>query len=695
MDPQEILDKLVAADAAGDEEAARALKELYDQAIAAQGQTAAPEIEDRGAGEAIRHGLQQGATFGFADEASAAARALLDPLFDRMTGATDEVGAGDQSFMDRYRMYRDDERSQIAAGREHHGGKMFTAELLPGLVAGGAGLLGRGAQAGGRAALDQMAKRTLGQNVGRGAAVGSGYGALAGVGYGEGEGLGGMASDALTGAAFGAGVGGGLPLVGSAIKRGYQGIAGRVGAESGADTATRRAQNELMIAMEKDRLTPDELLRRFADDPDAFLMDMGGNVGQLAKLTARMPGEGGRRIVENVIARQRKAPERIRPGMRNFIQRAFRDEDAMLPENFAKHERQIMERGRRMADEQGLWDNAYLPTYRAPRSMLNFLRTRDGRILNKDARAADKIARDNLQRRVTMGEIAPDDPGMLARYHEEVLRALKSKIKIASSPIAAKPRTAETTSLMLRQHRKLLDDFGEAMPEDWHEARRLWAGTQANREAYELGGKVLSAESDAVRLNFERMSQSEVDNYLVGALRAIEHNLARKGDTTDILRALRDTAHGRELMRMLAGDEKTFHQFMRQALREQEKLATFRRVTGGSDTFENIMGAAGTAKGETLGGEVGTILGIGMQQNSRLARGVAGIPLIGRALGRRIGGAIASRDEQFRDQLSDMLLSRDPSQLNQMMQRPPMPSATPAAIGGLGLSTQLPGLLED
>ena len=112
----------------------KALANEYADLLEALGrqQIGRKNTKDYGALNALRHGLQQGATFGFADEISAAARAGLDKLFGG------EKYGGD--FGDLYRMYRDDERAQIEGGREHHGKKMFAAEFVPGLLQGGAGI---------------------------------------------------------------------------------------------------------------------------------------------------------------------------------------------------------------------------------------------------------------------------------------------------------------------------------------------------------------------------------------------------------------------------------------------------------------------------------------------------------------------------------------------------------------------------
>ena len=646
-------------------------------------------LEDRGLGEAVRHGLQQGATFGFADEASAAARALLDPLMDRLTGVPEEFRNGDQSFMERYQMYRDDERQQIAAGREHHGGAMLAAEFVPGVLQAGAGLLGRGAQVGGRAALDQLAQRTLGQNIRQGARAGAGYGALAGAGYGEGETMGERAMDIGLGAGMGAGMGAGFPILGSGIKRTYQGIASRLGSDRQTEAARRRAHTDLMIAMEQDRVDPQQIARRLAQDDSMMVLDAGPNIQALGKQIVRMPGEGGAQLKQIVRQRQRQAQQRVQPELRRFMTEA--GEDVSRPDNFARAERSIMDRARQQADDEGLWDMAYRDDYNAPRSMLNFLKRNDkGQIIDPDARGAYNIAIKNLKKRVNSGEITMAQATQPARVHDAVLRALKSRIRLQRNPMSRYARTTEETTLANNQYRKLLKDYADEAPDEWVRARELWGGEAANLEAFEAGKRVLSGHVDDISYGLERMSQSERDHYLVGALRTIEQTLKRKGDTTDIMRQLRDTEAGRELMRALAGSEKNFRQFLRVAEREVDFLDTFRNLTRGSDTFENLA----TGQAQALGGEVGTVAGIVAQQSGIFGR-LAGIPMLGRGLGRRLAGGIARRDEARRNQLAEFLKSRDPEQFLAMMERPAMPSATPSAITGVAGATQLPGLLED
>lgn len=686
-DIQKVEQALAAAIEAGDKELANEYADLLE-ALVAQPQGA----QDFGAMNAVRQGLQQGATFGFSDEISAAARAGMDKLYAGVTG--DDTWTGDQSFGDLYEMYRDSEREQLAGGREHHGGKMFAAELLPSLVQGGAGLtkIAGGAGAGGiRAGLDAAGEATLKQLMGRSAGVGAGYGAVAGLGYGEGEGVGGMAADTATGAAMGGALGGLLPAAGAGIRRGYQGAKRRLALGTAEESAQAAAYRDIVNAMKDDGIDPATIARRMADDPhgQAMLLDMGPHLTRAAAIIKRQPGEGGRRIAENVTRRQEATPQRLRESIRGFTEEAG-GEGWKAPENFARAERAIMDRARNQARDEDLWSLAYRDDYVAPRSMLNFLaRNSKGKIKDPDARAAYNSAIRNLKKRVRGGELTIEEASMPARVHDQVLRALKSRIQLQRNPTSRIARTSEETTVAVREHKRLLGDYAKNAPDEWKRARALWAGEAANEEAYQAGRRVFLDHADEISLRLDDMAQSERDHYLIGALREIERRLGSKGDTTDILRQLRGTQNGRDLMRELAGSESNFRKFMDNAARELNYLQSFKRVTQGSDTFENLMGDA-LAKG----GERGNLAGIVAQQNVGFLRGIAGIPMMARGLGRRGAAWMARHDETKRNKMADMLLSRNPDQFLDLMQKPQWANPNLLTTAGLAGATQLPGLLE-
>jgi len=141
----------------------------------------------------------KGQTLGFGDEIAGAARAGLDYV---MPG-----GQGDQSFADRYRMYRDDARNTDKAFEQKSPGTAMVAELV-GNIASPAGLIMPGAGATGSTGA------RLTQAVARGAAEGGIYG------LGSGEGSAGEQLDsASTGMLTGGLTAGAFNSVGGALGR--------------------------------------------------------------------------------------------------------------------------------------------------------------------------------------------------------------------------------------------------------------------------------------------------------------------------------------------------------------------------------------------------------------------------------------------------------------------------------------------
>lgn len=149
--------------------------------------------------------LLKGQTLGFGDEIAGVGRAALDYVMPNST--FEGVEGADQSFADRYRMYRDDARAVDEQFQEKNPGTAFVAELAGGiaspasLVAPGVGTTG---SAGAR----------LGQAVARGGAEGAVYG----LGEGEGD-VNAQLASAATGGATGGVASGVIGGLGGALGR--------------------------------------------------------------------------------------------------------------------------------------------------------------------------------------------------------------------------------------------------------------------------------------------------------------------------------------------------------------------------------------------------------------------------------------------------------------------------------------------
>jgi len=684
------------ADEAGDTEAVQKI-DLAIQQAQQRSQGKAP-VEDIGQLQSALQGFGQGATFGFADEIGGALRAGLDMAQEKLTMPKDQQS--DMPFSERYKMFRDDQRGLVESAREHNPWTTGIAEFVPGILQGGAGLTKAAGTAMTRKGIEEAAKKALTKGVmARSAGIGAGYGGVAGVGYGEGEGLGGMAADAAGGAAMGAGLGAAMPAVGAGLGKAGGTIGRFLGKsnEQAQRSAHNAARQEILIAMERDAMPMKKMIARMAEDPNFVIADAGDSMRNVAKQVALSPGTGGKQIKDFAQARAEGAYGRIVPELRKQLVNAdSTSKNIMLPANFVKAERAVMERARQQAKSEGLWEKAYPANYARPRSLKMFLRRElkedgtYGKIKDPEARRAFDNATRIMNIREMSGEVSRSDPGFLAQFDDEILRSLKSDIKMGTNPIAPGARVPEKSAVLMRLHRRLMDDYSKGMPKEWHKARSLWAGESANQDAMNAGLKILNKSTDVVEAAIGDMkSQSEIDHYLVGAMRAIEDKLSKASETGDILRTLRSTHHGKQLMRMVFGGQKGLERFLKKANQELNYLKLHKKVTGGSDTVENL--AHGIQKKETGGGILGTLIGIPLATKL----GLSGIPLIGRYLGRRVARAAATNDELKRNAAAKMLLSRNPQQLTQNMLPAQTMMPRNMTIAGLGGATQLPGLLNN
>ena len=191
---------LVEADRAGD---TRAAELIADKIKETQATDSAPAAPSYGMPESAAMKFTEGATMGFADEASGGLAAALSypaaAFSDRIARETEGMG-----FADRYRMYRDRERDRLANVQQQNPITSTTANI-GGTVAGALIPAQRGLTA------FKGAQGTKGL-MKAGALEGVAYGALGGAGYSEAQSPEELAMDVATGGTIGSVTGGASPL---------------------------------------------------------------------------------------------------------------------------------------------------------------------------------------------------------------------------------------------------------------------------------------------------------------------------------------------------------------------------------------------------------------------------------------------------------------------------------------------------
>jgi len=696
----ELLERLKRADAAGDTDAARAIVRAMKEQERLEGGGAAlsgiePGLEDRGGADAAWQGLTQGLSFGFGDEMSAGIRASLGGF------AGDTLG----SFGERYGEALEGQREKVSAAREHHPWITGGAELASGLAYGGAGALRglatagvRGAARAGAGRAGQAAGMTLQGNKARLAGMGAAYGGVAGAGYSDADSAAGRLGGAAMGGAMGAGLGVAIPAAGSAAVRGVQNLGRRfgLGKESGRiqRAAQEAARREIMRDLKRDGLTVREAEMLIAQNKNLMLGDLGKNLMEQGESVMAQPGAGGAKLKNILESRSEKTFDRAMPMLRRGAEESLLTSEGMaVPSNYAEAERAIINRARTLT--KGLWEDAYSPNFRPTPWMQRKLARvpmkdgTQGRIVDPRWRRADREATEAIDIRIAnftrdgnkFDGIPANHPGRVAMHYDEMQRSLRDRISEGKRGVVS--MGDRRAKILKDEHAKFIDEMERTMAPEWKAARKLWAGEARNKEAMEAGEKIFSSYADDILIRLDEMTMSERDSYVVGALRSIEKRLGLQNETGDILRQLRQTRVGKDVIRIIFGGEKGFQRFMSFA-RDELKMLDFYKKAQGSPTFGRISKHADT------GGAVGTLAGMWVGMNL----GIAGVPLLGRYAGRKATIAMNRADEAKRDAMAKMLRTRMPGALNMQMQRPLLPLSPMLGTLGLGAAQAMPGLLE-
>ncbi len=259
-----------------------------------------------------RAAVTQGALFGFGDELMSGMGAVIESAVNKLTGKP-------ANFSESFQQRQAYEAALLAATRERHPALAPTAEIAGGLATGGAG---------GAKVLAQLATKT-GKVLG---GIGLGAGAGAAQGFGTGDDLEERVDLAKTGAAFGAGIGAALPMVGAgagAIAKLLKPEAKRLAKKLGVRRGTlKRIQQGFDDSVNTGTL-------RKAQRPEDPLFALSPRLTGQAETIAQRPEEAGTRILNATYARAEGSGGRIQDAIdeglrtnegRVFLKQALKDE---------------------------------------------------------------------------------------------------------------------------------------------------------------------------------------------------------------------------------------------------------------------------------------------------------------------------------------------------------------------------------
>ena len=555
----------------------------------------------------------QGASFGFSDEVGAAKDALQ--------------GRGSYS-----ENLRDRRLAQQLFERENPG-LSLTAELggalLPSLVGGGAVYAAlRGPQIAAR--VGPTAAR-----YGGAAAGGATTGALTGAGTAEeGQRVEGAVRGGVTGAVLGPALAGGVQLVtkGAQVARdatvGIPLVQQVVGAGAGVLGATtdfnRRAQEKLLQALRRDRLTPEEIMLArnvMGDKPETLIERAGANTLGLADVATKYPGEAKRLATDLAVERMGGQAERVV----GDLTRAFRvqGDPVLVAEALARQ---------RAAAAQPLYAQAYSEAGVIADPRINAFMQLPA--FQRAYGVARRLAKYD-------GVDLPKDPRNVSQFDLRTLDYVKRGLDdvLYQSRMPGPGGTGLTERRKISEARDAFVATLDELSPTYARARAAWAGPTALREALEKGQDIHRLRLPELQETLSRMSAAEVEQFKLGALSAIRQRINEVSDGRDLVRVVYGSPEKRAILARLVGDE--FPELERNFLRERAIRRTDDTIRGNSRTAERQAGM------EDLAGDTTVTRSI---MNQGPVRGLTDYLL-------RSGTGVA---QPTADRLGPMLFSTDP-----------------------------------
>lgn len=525
-----------------------------------------PQVTERqptGKTESAWRGAAQGASFGLTDEGSGLFGTVLDTLLGDPAGdiAAEITGQERASMGDRYRSYRDDQRTQNDQARQDNPWTYGLSELAGGLAVPG-GATAKGAQAASRV---RSSLRPLGAVAVSGAATGAG----AGFGYSEADTAAGVAGDT----AFGSGVGAvAAPVMSAATNfavKGASNAAGRLKRAFDTDHA-EQARMKVGQALQDEGLVDPTAIRAKLEEmgPDATLADIGSNLQQLAVVASKTPGPGRTLAQDYVESRQ--------SGQQSRLQRLVRDTLEPKWTDFRGYLHQVGEK--RSKDAGEMYAAAYLQPVKPTPNLANL--SRDNDYFKQALGRAVKTVKNKVDVSADTSAVSAD--GMIStRMMDQVMRELQDM----SGQAYRKGRNELGRDIKLVRDEVRREMFKQNPYLE--KAMSIHRGGKELEDSANYGRDLLTGKKrlDDLTEVMEEWSESEVDSFRIGLVQGMYDKLedVATGQNSGRFAA---PERVRSMLRQAFKDDDSYAKFMRGIEGENAMQATRNKVTGGSPTME-------------------------------------------------------------------------------------------------------------
>jgi hypothetical protein len=442
---------------------------------------------------------------------------------------------------------------------------------------------------------------------------------------------------ALLGGLFGGGV---ATTVGSLGRGVAEGVRGMV---QGAVNPADRADDLLVQSIMRDSTSPERMAQSVDDaakagNPAFAAIDTGGrNTQRLAGVVARVPGEASDDMTQFAVKRQAGQGDRVS----GYVDEALGDGSGAYAT-----EQGLLQSRREAA--QPLYEQAYaapVPSGDVYSSLLTRRSVQDA------IPAAERVA---AERQMPISELFTSVAGPngelmrvpTVRGWDFIKRELDSVVDrlYRSGDTTAAGAIKETRDQLKTQLSQDVPAYGQALAQ--------YADDSSALRAMQTGRELATARNaDAASAEFGRLNPGEQALARVGASREIGGRVDNMRPSQDKTLGM-DTPAFKQKLETLAGAEAT-DRFGQQISREQQMVRSNRRLTTGSDTFENALGAADAE---------GVISGV--VNNVARGRGLTATALD--ALGNAVGGVLRRAqgiNEDVGRRVADYLMSTDPEEI--------------------------------
>jgi hypothetical protein len=475
----------------------------------------------------------------------------------------------------------------------------------------------------------------MGQRMAQAGASGVGYGLVGGAGSSTGEDISQITQDALTSAAIGG--------VLSPVTQPVMGVLGAVGRQGMArvfDTAASRyAQQKVAEALLRD--TPPDLLQSALTmsqarmgklGPEARIADVGGaNVRGLLDTIATLPGET-KQALERAI-RERQAG---RAG------RLVSAADEALGAQGAQFQQSLDAFNTiRMTEARPFYQRIENASVLVDDNLLNLLQK------SRDLQGgAETLFRRQTGQEINLGNLKKGDVVPMT-----VLDTVKQSLYDAAQ--TAKQSGSGNQARAIDDIRVNLTSFlVEKSPKlggksAYQQALEKWAGPSQMMGAAELGRKAMTDDIIDFRQELSRLSGSEIDAFRIGALQALRQKTGTEAGQTSLLKMWKEPATQERLKAVFENDYRKFAS----AVAQEARLKGFESAGRGSQTAARLAGmsdldiAPAMAAGQSVAS--GNVPGM-ITSAANLASSVR-------------------TPEPVRNQMGQILLSRDQQRLNDLM----------------------------